>query len=642
MLFLSFASILLLIGLVLFGGNNVLTLKNLSITASDLLVKWNVLGAKTQDILLNRSGPAAAGRVGLHAFQRDWIAKAREFDYSLEELRSSKRLSLLRPEWQARLDSISALWAITYLKLIAAEKDLGRIIESGLDSKVFPGLIYNFYTKRDREDLSFDDIVLLMNFMNEIAILDISSSELNHHVEEIAGGIRSESEEAINRILVFSVCLILVFFLTIVIVLRIQRDYVKLRAQRSLMEEDARAKTIRGLLLGPPPIGSEQTPPKTDAPPHPIALDAPLLLFLFRVNRLYDFCARHNGSERNAIISSAIKLIGREAEARSMEAVGADFDSHIVFIMNSAGQDLQRGYLEQFAAEINEKTSRSLGIRFSTTGCHVPEGGSGLSGAYLKAVQASNYRFTKGPDSLLWADETFTREPDAYVYPIEGEKRLCNALKEGRQAEAWQHYKAISAEASSFTYSVAQSVVLRLSLAVGTTIELMERGLGSKMHTDVGSFISRVSALETMEEVDFAFNDVFRSVRERLDEARRSKNLLLVTTMDGIIDREYRNPNLSLDLIADECKLSPSYAGRIYRKIKSKSVSEAINEKRLKVMAALLMEKNISIRKIAAHIGIANYAYIYKLFKRAYGLTPNEYRRQEVFTATTDAPIGSG
>ena len=642
MLLLSFASIMLLIALVLFGGNNVLTLKNLSISASDLLVKWNVLGAKTQDILLNRSGPAVSGRAGLQAFQRDWIAKAAEFDSSLEELRSSKRLSLLRPEWQARLDSVSALWAITYLKLIAAEKDLERIVGRGLDSKVFPGLIYNFYTKRDRKDLTFDDIVLLMNFMNEIAILDISSSELNHHVGEIARGIRSESEEAINRILIFSACLILVFFLTIFIVVRIQRDYVKLRAQRSLMEEDLRTKAIRGLLLGPPPIGGGQLPPKAETPIDPVALDAPLLLFLFRVNRMYDFCARHNGSERNVIVSSAIKLIGKEAEARSLTAVGADFDNHIVFIVNPAGQNLHREYLEQFVADINEKTSRSLGIRFSTTECQVPEGGPGLCGAYLKAVQASNYRFTKGPDSVLWADETFAREPDAHVYPIEREKRLCNALREGKEAEAWQHYKAISEEARSFTYSVAQSVVLRLSLAVGTTIESMERGLGSKMHTNVGSFISRVSGLETMEEVDFAFNDAFRSVRERLEESRRNKNLLLVATMNGIIDRDYRNPNLSLDLIADECKLSPSYAGRVYRKMTSKSISEAINDKRLKVMAALLIEKSTSVKKIAEHIGISNYAYIYKLFKRAYGLTPSEYRRQELFAPGNGDLIDSG
>ena len=619
---------MLLIGLVLFGGNNVLTLKNLSLAASDLLVKWNVLGSKTQDILLTRSGPAATGRQGLRAFRMDWITKASEFDYSLEELRSNKRLSLLGPEWQVKLDSVSALWAITYLKLVAAEKDLGRIIERGLDSKVFPGLIYNFYSRRDQRNLSFDDVVLLMNFMNEIAILDTSSSEFNRHVEEIASGIRSESEEAINRILIFSVCLVVVFLLSVVIVLRIQRDYAKLRAQKSLMEEDAREKAIRGLLLGPSSNGNGQDPLRTEVFPHPIALDAPLMLFLFRVNRFSDFCARHNLGERDALVSSAIELIRREAGARSMPSVGADFDNHVVFIMSLQGQDFPRERLERFAADINEKTSRSLGISFSTTGCHVPEGGAGLSGAYLKAVQASNYRFTKGPKSLLWADETFARGPEEYVYPVESEKRLCNALKEGNQIEAWRHYKGIISEATSFTYSVAQSVVLRLSLAVGTTIELMEQGLGSKMRTDVGSFISRISGLETIEEVDFAFNDVFRSAKERLDGARRDRNLLLVRSMESIIDREYRNPNLSLDLIADECKLSPSYAGRVYRKMTSKSISESINEKRLKVMASLLLDGNISIKKIAWQVGITNAAYIYRLFKRAYGLTPNEYRRK--------------
>jgi AraC-like DNA-binding protein len=629
MLLLSSVSILFLLGTVFFAGRNVITLKDLSVDASDLLAEWNALGLTAQDLLLSRAGPAA-GSDSLKAFGKAWIAKARGFDASLEDLRSKRRLSLLRPDWHAKLDAASALWAITYQKLVAAEGDLETIIESGLAAKVFPGFIYNYYSKRDLSSFGFDEIVLLMNFTNKIAILDISSNEFNREVEEIAAGIRSESEDAIRRIVVLSVCLFLLFVLTIAIAFRIQREYASLRAQKGLLEEESRTKAIRELLLGPAGAGRAGEAPPVDVAALPVALDSPLVVLLFRVNRFSDFCAKHNRSERDGVMASAIRLICREAGVRSMASAGADFDNHLVVIMNPSPGEAVRGLVELFAADIRETMPRNLGLRFSTTACRVPEGAPGLGSAYLKAVQASNYRFTRGPDALIWADEASAHEPDSYVYPVEKERLLCAALKSGKLEEARQEYKSISLEASAYPYIVAQSVVLRLALAVGTTIELMERSHGSKILTEVVSLISRINALETIEEVDFAFYDVFRSVAERLDETRLDRHLALVGGVDRIIDREYRNHNLSLDMIADELKLSASYTGRLYRKQTSKSISEAINEKRLKIAAALLLEKHISIQKITDEVGITNSAYFFTLFKRAYGLTPNEYRRQKL------------
>jgi len=629
MLLVSSISVLLLLGTAFFAGKNVISLKDLSIDAADLLAKWNALGLTTQDILLNRAGPAA-GSASLQAFGKAWIAKARGFDASLAELQSRRKLSLLRREWHAKLDAASALWEITYQKLIAAEMDLQTIIESGLAAKVFPGLLYNYYSKRDLSSLGFDEIVLLMNFTNKIAILDISSNEFNREVEEIAKGIRSESEAAIVRIIVLSACLFLFFIISIAIVIRIQNDYTTLRAQKGIMVEEARTKAIRELLLGSTESAKPASGSLVDSLPFPVLLSAPMVILLFRVNRFAEFCARHNRSERNDIIASAIRLICREARESSMASVGADFDDHLVVIMNPPLSAVVRDFIEQFSAGLRESMPRNLGIRFSTTACRVPEGGSGLSGAYLDAVQASNYRFTKGPDSLIWADEASPHEAEAYVYPIDRESLLCAALKSGKLEEARSEYKAISLEAAGFPPFVAQSVVLRLALAVGTAIELVERSHGSKILPEVVSLISRINSLETIQEVDSAFYDVFRSVAERLEETRLDRHLSLVAGVDGIIEREYSNPNLSLDMIADALLLSPSYAGRLYKKQTSRSVAEAINEKRLKVAAALLLEKRISIQRISDEVGISNSAYFFTLFKRAYGLTPNEYRRQKI------------
>jgi AraC-like DNA-binding protein len=634
--------IVCLFGFGFYVARNVTTLKELSMSAVELLSKWNSLGSATRDILINRSNPAVDDSQGLEGFRREWIRMAADFDSSFEALRANEKLALLKTEWRDKMDSAFVLWTITDQKLKAADKDLEEVIASGLEKKVFPGFLYNYYTKREQGRLSFDEVVLLMNFSNQIAVFDISSNEFNRELNEIATGVKIEAEAESERIIVISACALLFFLVAAAMAFKILREYSVLRAEKGMIEEESRLRAIRELLLDSRggDAGSP-SPPKAAALPTDPSKD--MAVVLLRVNRFADFCAGHNKRERDEIMSSILRRIEEESGRASVPCAGTDFEQHLALILNppeGVSSAEARVSAERLVEGMRGLARKAFGLSFSATICPIPGGTVALSGHYLRAVQASNYRFTRGADAIIWADETEALSPSStYVYPIEKEGMLCTAIKLGKYEEARKEYKEIVGTAVDYPYYIAQSVVLRTALAVSSTIETVERNNGSKILSDIVSLISRINGLETLVETDFAFYDVFRSVAECMETIRKDKHVSLVTGVDKLIEEGYKNPNFSLNLIADELRLSPSYVGRVYRKLSSRSVAEAITKKRLDVAAALLRDTRLPVHEIAAGIGISNGAYFFTLFKKTYGLTPKEFRVQAPASSSTPSVL---
>ena len=92
----------------------------------------------------------------------------------------------------------------------------------------------------------------------------------------------------------------------------------------------------------------------------------------------------------------------------------------------------------------------------------------------------------------------------------------------------------------------------------------------------------------------------------------------------GIIDKRYAS-ELTVLAIAQELHIHPTYLHKLFREETGHSVCEYIQHVRLEHARRLLGE-NYTLRDAAAAVGISSPQYFSKLFKRAYGITPGEYR----------------
>ena len=87
--------------------------------------------------------------------------------------------------------------------------------------------------------------------------------------------------------------------------------------------------------------------------------------------------------------------------------------------------------------------------------------------------------------------------------------------------------------------------------------------------------------------------------------------------------------NISISEMADILKISESNLYAVFKKSTGKSPIRYLNEYRLSVAAALLLQTSESIKTIAEKVGFEDQFYFSKLFKNNYHISPQKYRKEQ-------------
>lgn len=109
----------------------------------------------------------------------------------------------------------------------------------------------------------------------------------------------------------------------------------------------------------------------------------------------------------------------------------------------------------------------------------------------------------------------------------------------------------------------------------------------------------------------------------------------LIIEGDGLTVRRIRafiDENLAEDLsvpaLCAEFSLSRSDLYAVFRESFSATPAEYVKDRRLKKACSLLAGDDMKINEVAAACGVPDYNYFSKVFKRATGVTPRNYRKQ--------------
>lgn len=85
---------------------------------------------------------------------------------------------------------------------------------------------------------------------------------------------------------------------------------------------------------------------------------------------------------------------------------------------------------------------------------------------------------------------------------------------------------------------------------------------------------------------------------------------------------------LGREQLAATVFLNPAYLSRLFRKETGVSLTEYIQEVKLEHAKKLLIHSNLKVGSVAEAIGYTHFSYFAKIFKRATGLSPHEYRKR--------------
>lgn len=98
----------------------------------------------------------------------------------------------------------------------------------------------------------------------------------------------------------------------------------------------------------------------------------------------------------------------------------------------------------------------------------------------------------------------------------------------------------------------------------------------------------------------------------------------------SFIQENYTDPDISLNMLADELALSPAHFSTIFSQSLGKTFIEYLTDQRIQLAKKMLKETNKKLAEIALDIGYNDPNYFSFLFKKKQGISPKDYR-QKVF-----------
>lgn len=96
----------------------------------------------------------------------------------------------------------------------------------------------------------------------------------------------------------------------------------------------------------------------------------------------------------------------------------------------------------------------------------------------------------------------------------------------------------------------------------------------------------------------------------------------------GAIQQNYLD--VTLESLSEQFHLSRPYLSKYIKEKLGMTFQEAVKEERMKKARTMLKETSQTVETIAANIGYENVEHFNRLFKKSYGITPVQYRKQAV------------
>lgn len=110
------------------------------------------------------------------------------------------------------------------------------------------------------------------------------------------------------------------------------------------------------------------------------------------------------------------------------------------------------------------------------------------------------------------------------------------------------------------------------------------------------------------------------------DETPRHSDIVEKTKR--IIELNYKNPDFTINTIAEMLYITHSYISRLFKAKIGMTPIAYLTDTRLAHAAELIREKKLSARQLSEAVGFSDELYFMKCFKKKFGVTVREYRKQ--------------
>lgn len=137
---------------------------------------------------------------------------------------------------------------------------------------------------------------------------------------------------------------------------------------------------------------------------------------------------------------------------------------------------------------------------------------------------------------------------------------------------------------------------------------------------DRHSFSAALKTIEIMKKLD----SIARETSEKTNPTHSHIASLVENYVNNNVYKKIRLSDISVAI-----GKSPNYINFAFKKAKGTTITKYINEEKISVITTLMKKQNMHFSEACNSVGILDYSYGYRLFKKHTGLTPNMFLKSE-------------
>ncbi|KRE98380.1 hypothetical protein ASG89_05040 [Paenibacillus sp. Soil766] len=363
-----------------------------------------------------------------------------------------------------------------------------------------------------------------------------------------------------------------------------------------------------------------------------IAYPAEIIVGVLRLDHFQTY-ANHTALAMKKMHSFAITNIAQEMMSKAFPCEAVEvWGDHIILIVSlidapiTAKTDRILPIIQSIQHTIETYYDLSLSCGLSDPISQLTQ----LSFGYTQAMQNSLYTLIFGYKSIITSEMVRENNANKRVsIPEAIERKLSESLKKGLMTEAGIELEKAFSLFATFHYHDIQRAVTNLTWVIKyTVVEIMENRV-TKMSFNVDYIHHIPQEKETLEDMYVALLALCSQICEGQKPSNVERNDMILETVKELIHQKYADINLSQQSIASTVKLSSAYLGKLFKDSYQLTLTEYINEIRLKHAQQLLENGDHSVLDIMEKCGYANPSYFFRLFKAKFCSTPKEYRMKK-------------
>lgn len=313
------------------------------------------------------------------------------------------------------------------------------------------------------------------------------------------------------------------------------------------------------------------------------------------------------------------KLKSHLASFESNYISGYKESEYLLLHFTSANQDFEEvtAAVQSYLDEI--RTLVSFPLISAAIGS--PEKGlAGISNSYKNAVIALQRRFFKGIKNIL---PYYDVASDPFTFDDSWLKQIANALNKGSLNDTVIIMKRLANEIRNYENTqpdYIRNVYFRIAMIL--SMHAKERNI--QLLNDECSFIlDSIASSTTLDEIESETLSLIHSVYSYLEQNTNTGDL--ISKAKECIQKNYSDPGLSVNTIAQNIFLTTSYLCVMFKKGTGKTVNQYITEYRIEKAKELLKNHTARIRDTAEDVGYVDAKYFARVFEKTTGLKPKKY-----------------